>query len=54
MSMPSSPLLNSVIERQVKAFLDWYIAECTRQGVPCDCVAYDIPDAYADWVESLR
>jgi hypothetical protein len=42
------------IEPDCLAFTRWYISECGRQGVPCDGKAYNLTDAYADYVESLR
>lgn len=42
------------LKKRCLGFAKWYISECKRQRIPCDCVAYDLPDAWADWLESLR
>lgn len=39
-------------ERFCLTFVQWYISECKRQNVPCDGSAYDLPDAYSDWIKS--
>lgn len=44
----------NVWEQHARQFLQWYIQECKRQQIPCDGKAYDVPDAYADFMESKK
>jgi hypothetical protein len=55
MTLSRQPKLMGLSQRIAAInFTRWYIEECERQKQPCDGVAYDLPDAYADWVESLQ
>lgn len=46
--------IDQLIKSHTITFTRRYIAECQRQGVPCDGEAYDLSDAYADWMETQR
>ena len=45
---------NHNAELNTISFTRWYISECQRQNVPVDGYSYDLPDALADYKESIK